>query len=196
MRYLKKGLLITLLSLWVSTSFSQQEHNEYFFQEVGWTITLPYDFTLLDLNDYSMNMQEDDLFANEDDLPTDIMATQTMFIAIKDRFNHFNINISPFNPEEDGSWAKSNQLVKDEAYKVMAKIMGGERLDTASTIEYIDGIAFEKFRISAIISADQKLDMFLFSKWYKGYDFSIATLCLDDETRKQIEMMLKSSRFD
>lgn len=197
MRYFKRSLIFPLLFLISSTSFSQQESYDYFFQEVGWTITLPYDFTLLDLNDYSVNMQEDPSYGEEDDdLSTDMLATQTMFIAIKDRFNHFNITISPFDPEEDGSWEKFNQQVKDQAYKTMVKIIGSQDIDTTSKIEYIDGLPFEKFHISATINGDQKLEMFLLSRWYKGFDFSIASLCVNDETRKQIELMLKSSRFN
>ena len=190
-------LIVFPLSLLLTTSFSQQESHDYFFQEVGWTITLPYDFALLDLNDYSMDMQGQNYYSEEaNDMSTDIVDSQTMFIAIKDRFNHFNITISPFDPEVDGSWEKSNQAVKDQAYKTMVKIIGNERVDTSSSIEDIDGLAFQKFHISAVINKNQRLDMFLLSKYYRGYDFSVASLCVNDETRKQIEIMLRSSRFD
>lgn len=185
------------LSFFLTTSYAQQESHDYFFQEVGWTITLPYDFTLLDLNDYAMDTQgQTPSMEDGTEMSTDIVETQTMFIAIKDRFNHFNVIITPFDPEADGSWEKTNQSAKDQAYRTMAKIMGNEKLDTSSSIEYIDGLAFQKFHISAIINKDERLDMFLLSKWYRGYDFSMAVLSVNDETKRQIELMLRSSRFN
>jgi hypothetical protein len=197
MRYLKRILVASLLSLLVTTSYSQQESHDYFFEEVGWTITLPYDFSLLDLNDYSIDMRgENQPMEEENEMATDIISTQTMFIAIKDRFNHFNVVITPFDPHEDGSWEKANQLLKDNTYKTMMKITGSEKLDTTSSIEYIDGLPFQKFHISVIINKDVTVDMFLLSGLYKGYDFSMTCLSINDETKKQIELMLRSSRFN
>jgi hypothetical protein len=195
MRYFKRLVTITGLSFSLTTSYCQQQTHDYFFQEVGWTITLPYDFALLDLNDYSINM-EDEQQNVEEDMSTGVVTPQTMFIAIKDRFNHFNITITPFDIEEDGNWFKTNQSVKDQAYKTMVKILGGEKPDSSSSIEYIDGLAFEKFHIAATIDKDLRLDMFLLSRWYRGYDFCMSFLSVNDETRKQIELMLKSSRFE
>jgi len=185
------------LSFFLTTSYSQQESHDYFFREIGWTITLPYDFTLLDLNNYAMNIQgQTPDVEDASEMSADMMETQTMCIAIKDRFNHFNITITPFDTEVDGSWEKTNQSAKDQAYRTMTKIMGNEKLDTSTSIEYIDGLSFQKFQISATINGEEKVDMFLLSKWYKGYDFSMVALSINDETKKQIELMLRSSRFN
>jgi hypothetical protein len=38
--------------------------------------------------------------------------------------------------------------------------------------------------------------MFLLAKCYKGYDFAITYLSMSEGTKKEIELMLKTSRFN
>jgi hypothetical protein len=193
MLYSKKLFVLgfTLLSV---TSYSQ-ESQEYFFDNIGWSITLPEDFILYDFIDESKSMQEASGEMDENDAFTDMFASQTMMLAIKDRFNYFNICIIPFDAEEDGSWETSMQASKTQAYKSMAKIIDREKLDTASSVEYIDGIPFSRFQIAVRIDDNRRFDMILLSRWHNGFDFSISYLNLDEKSKKQIEMMLHSSRF-
>jgi len=187
-------LLVTI------TSYTQ-ESRDYVISDIGWKITIPLDFTLYDFIDQAKNMQEQsgapDDYSNTDEYGNSLDAffSQTNIIAIRDRFNYFNITTTPFDPEEDGSWENAMQSWKNEAYKNMAKIIDSKRLDTASSIEYIDGVVFNKFHIAVSLDNDVKLDMFLMNKLYRGYDCSITYLSLDNEARHQIELMLRSSRF-
>jgi hypothetical protein len=77
----------------------------------------------------------------------------------------------------------------------MAKLVGFERLDTASSVGYIDGIAFSKFQVAVRLDDNTRFDMILLSRWYKGFDCCISYLNLNEESKKQIETMLFSSRF-
>lgn len=190
----KKIFFPIVLLLITGASYSQNSQ-EYLFDNIGWTITLPEDFALYDFIDESRNMQQQSGMDDEYDAFTDMFASQTMLLAIKDRFNYFNITITPFDTEEDGSWEANMHSWKQQAYKNMAKLISKDKLDTASSIEYIDGIAFSKFHIAVRIDEDLRLDMFLLSRWYNGFDFCITYLNVDEESRKQIEMMLHGSRF-
>jgi hypothetical protein len=197
MSYGKKLVLVVSCFLFVKMAHSQETSQNYFFQDVGWAITLPYDFTLLNLSDYSMNIQEErDEVDGVAEVGAEILQTQTMIIAMKDRLNYFNIVITPYHPEEEGSWEKNMQSAKSEFYKTMTKSIGRvQQIDTAATIEYIDGLVFNKFQISAVTSKGDLLDIVLLSKFYNGYDFTIVYFNADGEAREQIELMLKSSRF-
>jgi len=200
MRCTKKIFLPIVFLLVVITSYTQ-ESRDYIISDIGWKITIPLDFTLYDFIDQAKNMQEQsgapDDYSNTDEYGNSLDAffSQTNIIAIRDRFNYFNITTTPFDPEEDGSWENAMQSWKNEAYKNMAKIIDSKRLDTASSIEYIDGVVFNKFHIAVSLDNDVKLDMFLMNKLYRGYDCSITYLSLDNEARHQIELMLRSSRF-
>jgi hypothetical protein len=188
-------ILLSIASLFLTNSTYSQNSQEYLFDNIGWTITLPEDFALYDFIDESRDMQQSSGMDDEYDASVDIFASQTMLLAIKDRFNYFNITIIPFDPEEDGSWEINMESGKQQAYKNMAKLISKDRLDTTSSIEYIDGIAFSKFHIAVRVDENLRLDMFLLSRYHDGFDFCITYLNIDEESRKQIEMMLHSSRF-
>ena len=200
MRYSKKIFLPIVLLCVVVTS-QAQESRDYIISDIGWKITIPLDFTLYDFIDQARNMQEpsgtSDEYGSGDEYGNsmDAFFSQTNIIAIRDRFNYFNITTTPFDPEEDGSWENAMQSWKNEAYKNMVKIVDKERMDTSSSMEYIDGMLFNKFHISVCLDNDVKLDMFLMNKLYRGFDCSITYLSLDNEARQQIELMLRSSRF-
>lgn len=193
MSKLKKSLIVAGLFFQCFTSHSQLSNQNYFFQDIGWTITVPMDFALLDLNNYAINTGENE---EEDEMEMELASTQTMVVAIKDRFNYFNISITPFDEEDEEGWSSSTQSFKEQIYKSMARNMGKGQIDTASSIEVIDGLAFDKFHISMTTSKGLQLDMFLLARLYKGYDFAITYLSLNEGTKKDIEFMLKNSRFN
>jgi hypothetical protein len=190
----KKIFLLTILFLARINSYSQN-NQEYFFENIGWAITLPQDFALYDFINESRSMEQASSLGDDNDETTDLFDSQTMLLAIKDRFNYFNITITPFDPEEDGKWETTMQSWKQQAYRSMAKLVGFERLDTASSVEYIDGIAFSKFQVAVRLDDKTRFDMILLGRWYNGFDCCINYLNLNAESKKQIETMLFSSRF-
>jgi len=200
MKYSKKIFLPTVFLLIAITSYTQ-ESRDYVISDIGWKITIPLDFTLYDFIDQARNMEEAPGISYEQsntdgyDNSMDVFFSQTNIIAFRDRFNYFNITTTPFDAEEDGSWENAMQSWKNEAYKNMIKMVDSEKLDTTSSIEYIDGMLFNKFHIAISLDNEVKLHMFLMSKLYRGYDCSITYLSLDNEARQQIELMLRSSRF-
>jgi len=196
-----KKIFFPISFLLVTITSYTQESQEYNFYDIGWKITVPLDFTLYDFIGEARNMQGASGMSNEYDNTDDpnnamdLFFSQTNIIAIKDRFNYFNITTRPFDPA-DGSWEEAMQLEKDEAYNNMLKIIDSEKLDTANTVEYIDGMAFSKFHVAVSLNENVQLHLFLMSKLYRGYDFTITYLSLNNEARQQIELMLQSSRFN
>ena len=193
MPYFKRIFLLVSLSFLFLHSYSQELDQNYFFQEIGWSITLPSDFVLLDLNEQFMNAEAEE---EEDDMTSNINVTQTMVVAIKDRFNYFNITISPFDEFGEKSWKNGTQSFKEQFYKTMMKNIGKGQIDSVSSIEIIDGLAFDKFHISITTNKGVQLDMFMLSKLYKGFDFAIIYSSMNTETKKEIELMLQTSRFN
>jgi hypothetical protein len=194
MRYLK-NVSFSVGLLFITLAAYTQEKQEYMLHDIGWKITIPFDFTLYDFIDETKNMEEPSGVTDEYDNTMDIFLSQTNIVAIKDRFNYFNITATLFDPEEDGSWENAVQLSKNEAYRNMEKIIDSEKLDTASSIEYIDGIVFNKFHIMVFLNGEIKLHLFLMNKLYRGYDLNITYLSADNDSKEQIELMLRSSRF-
>ena len=72
--------------------------------------------------------------------------------------------------------------------------MPNAKLDTSSRKINIDGLEFDKFNISIKID-ELPLTVVMIFKLYKGYDFGISYLYMDEETQKQIEASISSSKF-
>jgi hypothetical protein len=192
----RKKIFLPLCFLLAAFTGYAQVNQEYVFNDIGWKITIPLDFTLYDFIDEARTMQEPSAYTDEFDNTQDVFFSQTNILAIKDRFNYFNITTNPFDPAEDGSWETAVQSWKNEAYNSKVKMFDSAKLDTASSIKYIDGIAFNKFHITVSLDDEIKLELFLLNKLYKGYEFNISYLNLDGEARKQIELMLLGSTFN
>jgi hypothetical protein len=72
--------------------------------------------------------------------------------------------------------------------------MPDAKLDSSSTKITIDGLEFDKFSVLIKVK-DLTLTVVLIGKLYKGYDFGISYLYMDEQTRDQIEASIRNSKF-
>jgi len=167
-------------------SFAQQADRKYFFKEVGWTLIIPAEFKIADsTEDAAVGERGKKAIEETNDIKIDISQTKTLITVTKNTYNYFNCTITPFDPKTDGNYEATSQIVKDMLYKI----------DSISTQEKIDGLGFDKFRLTISLNDKILFNMFLLSKYYRGYDFGISYLYMDDKTKEQIESMLRNSRF-
>lgn len=178
-------------------AFCQQPEKVYTFSQVSWTITLPASFTLIEAAEDSARMARGKK-AIEDANNLEVIAssTVTLISAIKDKFNYFNSTISPFDTKKDGEYSVVNQELKKLVYNTMAVKMPSGVIDSATSTQEVDGIVFDKFTLSISIPQKISFKMVLMTKLYKGFQFGITYLYLDDKTKEEIETMLKNSKFD
>ncbi len=175
---------------------AQTENRIYTFKQIGWTIQLPADFDVMDSIDNIAHMEKG-LKAIEDatDVTADISKTITLISATKDKFNYFNATIEPFDDSDGLSWESSNQTLKEVLYATFAEKMSDAAIDTISGKQIIDGVSFDRYHITISLDGKPIFNMLLLSKLYKGFDFGISYLYLDERTRLQIESMLEQSKF-
>lgn len=68
-------------------------------------------------------------------------------------------------------------------------------MDTSSSKISIDGLFFRKFEVSLTLRQKKLFTMVILSTLYKGFDFGITYLYMNPETKNEIEVMLKHSKF-
>ncbi len=185
-----------LLLLTLSTqALAQDSTRRYTFKEIGWTITLPDEFKELDSAANNKNIERGKkAFEESNDLITDISELKTLFSATKNTYQYISATLTPFDPKKDGDYLKVNKDIKDITYNTFRVQSPDAVLDTFSKKMIIDGLEFEKFSITIKIK-DLTLTLVLVSKLYKGYDFGISYLYIDDKTRQQIEASINGSKF-
>ncbi|WP_276501341.1 hypothetical protein [Terrimonas pollutisoli] len=196
MPYPIKTFLLAITLFAVNQTNAQESQRIYSFKQVGWTIELPPGFEVMDSSQNTARMERG-LKALEEanDITADVSGTITLIGATKNKFNYFNATIERFNPRTDGSWQASNQQLKDMVYATFAEKMKDATIDTASGKAKIDGVSFDKFRITVKVGDRVLFNSFLLSKFYKGYNFGISYLYLDERTKEEIESMLEKSKF-
>ena len=191
-------ILTIIFAIFVfNSSFSQDTAKKYTFKEVGWTIVLPLDFTTIDsLDDANRNERGKKSMEDANRITADISQTKTLISATKNTYNYFNSTVTPFDPLTDGNYETSVKYIKDIVYKTYFDKMTDAKIDSSTTIVTIDGLSFDQFQVTVHVNDKLLFDMFLLTKFYKGYSFGISYLCLDLATKQQIESMLRTSKFD
>lgn len=178
-------------------SFGQPGGKPFFFSEVGWSLVIPADFKIMDsLDDRAKNEQGKKLIEKSTDIIADYSETKTLISATKGQLNYFNATVTPFDPVTDGDHDDANKSVKDILHKTFRDQLPSGKIDTISTSISIDGLEFDKFQLT--ISQDEAVivNMVLISKLYKGFDFGISYVYVDQQTKEQIESMLNESKFE
>lgn len=192
---MKAVLSLAILLFFINNIHSQTSSQHFTFKEIGWSLTLPSTFQTLD--SITTNKQTEDgkrLIEQANNVTADFSGLKTLISASKNTSNVFYSTITAYDPEIDGEYSESNQLVKDMLYRTFTEAIPGAKIDSSSSKESIDGVRFEKYKV--IITVDSKpITMVILSGLYKGYDFGISYVYLDEATREEIELMLKRSRF-
>lgn len=189
-------IITCLLLLTLSTqALAQDSTKRYTFNQIGWTITIPDGFIEVDSAKNRRNMERG-LKAIEEssNVTADISEVITLFSATKNTLQYFTATLTPFDPEKDGDYAIANKDVKEITFNTFRDQMPNAKLDTSSRKINIDGLEFDKFNISIKID-ELPLTVVMIFKLYKGYDFGISYLYMDEETQKQIEASISSSKF-
>ena len=189
--------LIIICAFFIMTpAWSQDTGKRYFFEEIGWTITLPSNFKPLDsIENAKTNERGLKAIQESNGLTVDMTQLKTLIAAHKDAYNYFNSTIRPFNSKVEGTYDSASKVVKDMMYKTFLDNMPSAKIDSVTTNETIDGVLFDKFHVTITLTGNFIMNMILLSKYYKGYDFGISYLYLDEKTKEQIELMLKNSKF-
>jgi hypothetical protein len=189
-----RNCCLICLTLIVGCSSAQQAGNQYAFKEVGWSLTLPPQFSVIDSSKTAaLNQRGKKLIEESNDIKADFSGTKTLITAMKGN-NYFNSTITPFGPK-DGDYNTSCKKVKDLIFNTFVNKIPNAKIDSSSTAETVGGLEFDKFHIVITMHDKVLFNMFLLSKLYKGFDFGISYLYLDEISKGQIESILNSSRF-
>ena len=179
-----------------SLTIAQATARTYSFKEVGMTLTLPPEFKTIDsAKNADMNKAGQKLMKEATDINVDMSSTKTLITAMKGTYNYISSTVTPFDSRKNGSYRKTNKMVKNALYKTFSDKIPTAKIDSSTTTITIDGLVFDKFRINIILGEKMTMHMFLLSRYYKVYDFGITYLYVDDVTKAQIEAILKSCKF-
>jgi hypothetical protein len=192
----KRTITAIALLLAAALSHAQTPATKYSFPQVGWTMFLPASFKLLDsAKNAAMTANGKKTMEDANHIQADFSGLKTLISAMKNPTNYFNSTITPYDPKKDGPYAKTNLTVKKILYNTFIQKMPDGKIDTASSKLAIDGVTFERFYLRLTINTKVLFNMVVLSKFYKGYDFGITYLYSDEQSKTELESILKTSKF-
>jgi hypothetical protein len=188
---------VVFIGIMLMTACSQGHHDsrQYTLKEVGWTITLPPDFKVADSAKTADQMQQGKKAIEEStNTKVDMSTTKTLINATKGH-NTFNVTITGFDPKTDGDFAATNQITKNMVYQTFANQMPDAKVDSNSSSTTIGGLDFDQFHVNVKVKGQTIFNMYVLTKLYKGYDFGITYLYVDEASKREIEGILDNSQF-
>jgi len=190
-----KSILTILAVLIVSFSFSQKPV-VYFFSEVGLTLYIPPEFKVLDAekND-ALNKKGQKLMEESNHVSLDASQLKTLIAASKTNLDYFNVTIRPYDVKTEGSYLKASKEVNNMLYHTFHEKLPNAKIDTITNKKNIGGLEFTEFHMKIPVNEKMTLNMFALAKYYKGYDFGITYMYVDDVTKNQIQSIIQSCKF-
>ena len=163
-------------------------------KEVGWTLTPPSTFTPMDSARIAMlNSDGSSTFEDATGLPADMSKTKTVF-AVQKKDNYFYSTLTPFVEEHVDDYANTKVNSKKLIYQTFQSLVPGGPIDTSSMKVMVGGLEFEEFK-SHIKMGDINITCIMLWRLYKGYDFGICYMYLDESTKREVEKSVYESKF-
>lgn len=185
-----------LLSCTVLHCEAQDSTGTFYLKEIGMHIRVPKDFVTTDSSEDADNMKNGKkLIEASNNIIADISETKILLSARKGSYNYLNITITPYSDSTE-KWKEENKAAKNLLYNTFLEKMSSATLDSTSSDVVIDGLPFERFKITVKINESVTLKMFLFSRLYKGYDFGITYMYVNPAIGIQLQNMVMESIFD
>lgn len=168
----------------------------YEFKEVGWTVTIPPGFEVIDSSGTKKMMGEGKaMIEKAAGKKLDMSSTRTLIMAKEPSGPSFNATITRIDPTHSGGYAAGYQAGKDLLYKALCKQMPNATIGSVSDVAKVGGLDFDRYHL--IVSIDGKViyDLIQLSKIYKTYYFVMNCLYNDPASKTEVEGILASCKF-
>ncbi|GAO31018.1 hypothetical protein [Geofilum rubicundum] len=172
------------------------EENIYTSEEIGWTIEMPKGWTVID-KEKTKEINEKGIKALEEtmDAEIDYSGLKILISLEKDLFNNFQSTSEPFILEYEGEWEENNAALKEIIYTTYLN-QGIKTDSSATTIEKIDGLEFQKYSFTIYSPKGEViLKQLMFSRLINGMDFGVIINYNNDKNRDELLKVFRNSKF-
>ncbi len=188
-------LLIFIISISIWATSCGQTNRTYQFKEIGWTITLPSDFTLDDSVTNAQNIAGGSKILEGAGGKPDISKIENVLSATKGQVGSFTVTISKSTVTNFHYWDSIDNNVIKIFYKAMVNQAPTAKFDTLRTTDTIDGLRFKNFQMHIKVNENKTVHNYYITRLYDGYSIAINYYYIDDATGEEIKKMLTQSKF-
>jgi hypothetical protein len=172
------------------------EGSFYTSQEIGWTIEIPEGWTVVDMEKTKETDEKARKAVEETmDGEIDLSAFKKLISFQKDQFNCLQSSSEPFKLEYEGEWEENNAALKEVIYTTFLN-QGVKSDSSATTIEKIDGLEFQKYSFTIYSPKGEViLKQIMFSRLINGFDFCVNINYTNDKDRDELLKVFRNSKF-
>ena len=190
-----KNMLLVLCVFIFYSCKGQDKTKELKFTQVGWTLPIPEN------SDFLSATQFDSLQTatkKKTDLNFELSKSEVLFVIRKDAYNYFGSSITAFDTTNFKTWESAYSYEK----KMVVDLIKSKEplillLDSASSIENIDGLIFQKFYMK---TSYPRQNLILENYWYyrqqENLEFSINVTFNNKDIGNSYLTLLRASKFD
>lgn len=174
----------------------QIKKNEYSSKEVGWTIEIPKNWTVTDLEKTKESTERGMKIIKEaTDEEFDYSGLKNLITFQKDKFNIFQSSSEPFKLEYNGEWEENDHSLKILLYETY-KNQGIKADSSETTIEKIDGLDFRTYSFTLYNPKGEPiLTQVMYNRLINGLSFSVNINYNNENDRDVMLKAFKSSSF-
>ncbi len=188
-------ILICLTILIQSCSGQTTPKKEIYNKDFNWTITIPENFENVSSEEWK-KMQNKGADAIEKTYDGEVInQAKTIFVFKSDQMNYFESNYQPFDTATDGDYLESCKNVNDILYETFKTQMPDIKIDTTRTVEKIDNLEFQVFRMKVEYPNKMILNVQMFSRLFDKKEFSVNIMYIDKLKGEKMLNSWENSKF-
>jgi hypothetical protein len=163
--------------------------------EFKWKIQIPEGFESVTADQWA-KLQNRGQEAIEKTYDTKIQnQAKTIFVFRADQLNYFESNSQPFDSAIDGDYLQTYNDVNRMLYGTFEAQMPAAKLDSASSIESIDGKEFRSYRVTINVPDKLLMELLTYSRLFGNKEFTVNIMTADKKKQKILVDAWRSSKF-
>jgi hypothetical protein len=173
----------------------QTEKKEIYNKEFNWKITIPENFENVSADQW-IKMQGKGADAIEKTYNAKVEnKAKIIFVFKSDQLNYLESNYQPFDTTQDGNYLESCKNVNNILYETFITQMPDIKIDTITSVEIIDGLRFQTFKMKVTYPNKMVMNVLMFSRLVDKKEFSVNIMYVDKAKGELMLMAWKNSKF-
>ena len=157
---------------------------EVYNKDFNWTITIPEDFENVSVKEWK-KMQNRGAQAIEQTINEEVInETKTIFVFKSDQLNYFESSYETFDTSTDGDYLTACKSVIEVLYQTFINQMPGINIDTSSTVETIDNLQFQCFKLKVLYPNQVTLNALMYCRLFDKQDLTVNIIYVDPKKAK------------
>lgn len=188
-------LFISVIIVFQNCNGQTSAEREIYNKDFKWSIKIPENFENVSADEWT-KLQNKGAEAIENTYDEKIVnQSKIIFVLKSDQLNYFESNYQQYDVLVYGDYIESCKIVNQVLYETFVSQMPGIKIDTISTVEKIDNLEFQKFKMKIVYPNKMVFNVIMYSRLFGKREFSVNIMYVDDRKGQLMLEAWKNSKF-